>query len=338
MNEVMETEDQRDTRFRQARTRRALLLAPDLSHEMATLTLPTGGATERGEWVPEARIPFRGRVYDDLNDLYAVLVEGSTDFAPKLGQPYPTASYRWQVRDDEGMLAASVLGLPQRYTPASARELVRSLALWFVGRVDKIEPLPGGLEFFDDLTRLIWTLRHRYRLTPDRLRDASVFPCPVCGGVVVVRFFGEPIRAAEERRDLYVAPSADDRLVPDQTGLNPKSLGARQMLDVLAGVTVECTICAWAPAATGEQLVKWMDGDRRTGYVLPPGIRDLADAEDTLWSLDAAARHFGVKPRTIRAWIRDGSVVELLGGWLRREDLLAAFIASRAARNATLYR
>jgi hypothetical protein len=78
---------------------------------------------------------------------------------------------------------------------------------------------------------------------------------------VSVTFFGGPLPTAELRGDLYVAPGAEDRLVPDLPGLNPKSVTARKQLDVLEGVQVSCNGaegCGWSPPATPEQIGRWI--------------------------------------------------------------------------------
>jgi hypothetical protein len=75
---------------------------------------------------------------------------------------------------------------------------------------------------------------------------------------VSVTFFGGDMGSAEIRGDLYVAPGADDRLVPDLPGLNPRSVAARRQLDLLEGVTVGCSGCGWVPAARPEQIARWI--------------------------------------------------------------------------------
>lgn len=67
--------------------------------------------------------------------------------------------------------------------------------------------------------------------------------------------------------------------------------------------------------------------------------RDLTDPDDTWWTIDQTAEHFGVKRRTILDWIRQGDLRKYgKSKLIRRSEALATFRARRKRQAATRYR
>jgi hypothetical protein len=65
-------------------------------------------------------------------------------------------------------------------------------------------------------------------------------------------------------------------------------------------------------------------------------LRDLRDPNDTWWTPDAAAEHFGVTRGAVLRWIREEKVpVYGKSKLMKREDILAAFRARRQRQLAT---
>lgn len=330
MNDIesVETDAQRDTRLRQARTRRALLHAPEVVKVMCDLVFPTDGRTERGEDVPAARIPMRGHALDDVNELYGALVEGVGEFAEALGDDAQDAGRfaRWQTRNVEGHVVASVYGLPDRFTPGIAETLTRNLCVWLLGRVERIEAVPGGVEFFDDVTSMVWRFRYGYRMTLPGLREVSARPCPRCDSPVSVEWFGEPIAQPERRGEFLPI-----RLSTVRDRRDPKSTAGRLVLDLHEGVTVTCTKCVWSlQRAPLTELVDWaVKGGRR-----PDGSVKRA----LLLTIPQAAEAWDVTERTIRNWINSGDVTLLPGKRVHESELRMAYTKRAESKRAREWR
>jgi hypothetical protein len=67
--------------------------------------------------------------------------------------------------------------------------------------------------------------------------------------------------------------------------------------------------------------------------------RDLTNPDDTWWTIDQTAEHFGVKRRTILDWIRANDLHTYgKAKLIRRTEALTTFRARRKKQNATRYR
>lgn len=66
--------------------------------------------------------------------------------------------------------------------------------------------------------------------------------------------------------------------------------------------------------------------------------RDLSDPDDTWWTIDQTAEHFGMKRRTILDWIRAGDLTTYgRQKLLRRAEALATFRKRRQKQRATRF-
>ncbi|WP_025158895.1 helix-turn-helix domain-containing protein [Leifsonia aquatica] len=66
--------------------------------------------------------------------------------------------------------------------------------------------------------------------------------------------------------------------------------------------------------------------------------RNLADPNDTWWTIDQTADHFDIKRRTVMDWIRAGDLT-VYGNTklIRRTDALAVFRARRKQQRETRF-
>lgn len=66
--------------------------------------------------------------------------------------------------------------------------------------------------------------------------------------------------------------------------------------------------------------------------------RNLSDPDDTWWTIDEAAEHFGLKRRTILDWIRAGDLTKYgKTKLLRRSEVLTTFRTRRKNQTATRF-
>ena len=302
---VIETEDQAAARIRETKTRRALLVASEVAEEMAARVYPADGVTEAGEDVRVARIPMRGRILDDLNDLYGSMVEVVVELAEQAdeGLPVAAAAAVWQTRQvldtesGESHELVSVYGLPWRVSPTSVRDLVRSLSVWLTARLPRFLALEAGTA--DDLVRKVWTLRFRYGLVTPSARAVSPRTCARCGvRDVRVEFFGGPLEAAEARGErLSLVPRRWE--TPEQA--------AQEFYQAVDGITVRCGNCGERVDASVSQVAGWLHGlsAGKVGAGVERERRDALILAES-WSVTDAAFVLGVNKSTVSRWVRDG--------------------------------
>jgi len=175
MTEITEqTEEEREAaeaKLRDFRSRKALEHAPELAAHVRSLI----AAPERGEVLSEYVAPMKLAAVDDVDALYAELVNW-VDYWSRWLETMPTATsvVAWSnFREVQGFRANT--------TPAGASMLVRLQAMWLLSRADMIARHPAAADYQQAIATLVWSLKARYPMREPRPRDVSPRPCTICG-------------------------------------------------------------------------------------------------------------------------------------------------------------
>lgn len=172
-------------RVRSQRARTALGEAPTLAQHIRSQVLLTDGRTESGTWTPQATTPLLTVKADDGDQMYARLLEWVAFWGEQLGGMVPsTVEVAWRRVDMDSRAAQpdpQYLGFKAGTTAAGARFLTSMLTSWLLVRHERIIEHESGEAYLDDVTKLVWDLRARYKLTPARERLVSPRACPACG-------------------------------------------------------------------------------------------------------------------------------------------------------------
>ena len=180
---INETDEQRATREAAEaaviayRASRALQSAADIVLHVRALALT--GKTERGETLPEWSAPMRITAVDDVDEVYARIIEWVTYWS-KLLVTLPTATsiVAWHNSNGE-------LGFKAGTTPEGAAMLVRIQTMWLLTRHEIISRHPASTTYHEDLIEFVWALRSKYPKAPRPPRPVSSRPCPTCGEFAV---------------------------------------------------------------------------------------------------------------------------------------------------------
>lgn len=173
MNDTIEeTEDQAAARILAWRCSKALTGAGDLTLHVRSLAL--NGKTERGETLPEWSAPMRITAVDDVDAMYAQLINWVGFWSEALNSPPPsTAIVAWSnTTEPQGFRAGT--------SPLGARMLVQLLAMWLNVQAEAIEGHESAEVYRKDIVELLGTLRGRYPLAARPPKPISLRPCPVC--------------------------------------------------------------------------------------------------------------------------------------------------------------
>lgn len=200
MNDIVETDEEREAREREAeallRARRCLTAlgqAPELAHQIRSALTPSDGRTERGLWFPVMATPLLTAIADDADELYVRILDwvsywnDTLEFGPAM---HAIAARNFQGAHQSAEYAdATVTGFKAGTTPTQAAMLTRVQTMWLITRAPYIDGHPAAAEYHDDVRSMIWNFRAKYHLTPARERNVQGAPCPVCGEVTVGAFW-----------------------------------------------------------------------------------------------------------------------------------------------------
>lgn len=154
----------------------ALIQAPELAQHILGNVTPGGGASDdRVDSSKEAPLPFNQNAFDDVSELYSLLVYWCNIWADYLEQLAPAPAARAWRRD-----SGTVVGLPVTTTADDGSREVGRMSRWLRDRLDSILTLaPEDVDEFDDGIRDVWRMNARWpRLEKPRFSD---MPCPAAG-------------------------------------------------------------------------------------------------------------------------------------------------------------
>lgn len=247
--EIVETEAQAAARIRLVRSRKALTAAPSLAYQLRWDAAPLDGRTERGV-LPELRTPMMTALTDAADELYVVLQRWVAIWAADLQVPAP-AGWSWR-----NPVTADLLGLRADATPETASILVSSAASWLLWHETEIAALPDVGEYHDDVASLVWSLRaaagmiRSHRKSEIAEISTRMCPNPLCASDEVrVEYFGEPMAFAIAR---------GERLAPTPIGDETEDQAANYFAAAVAGVSVRCAVCGWAPELRPSKIARWL--------------------------------------------------------------------------------
>lgn len=174
-----ETDEEREARLarlRATRARKALQAAPDIALHVRAIA--TNGKIERGETLAEWTAPMRITATDDVDELFARLVEWVTSWSRVLVTlPTSVTMVAWsRMNGDE----FEPLGMKAGTTPEGAAMLIRIQCMWLLTRDDVIAQHPSAAAYQNDILDFIWALRSKYPTAPRPERQVSPRPCPIC--------------------------------------------------------------------------------------------------------------------------------------------------------------
>jgi hypothetical protein len=173
LNDIrQETDEEAEARIRQFRTSKALGQAGELAHYVRGLI--TAGKVERGETLPEWSAPMKITAADDLDALFAQLVDWVTYWSRQL-EFMPSSTAVVAHRNSNG-----VQGFKAGTTPEGAAMLVRIQTMWLLNRAAQINRHPTAAAYHENITELIWSIRSRYPTAPRPPKPVSSRPCPIC--------------------------------------------------------------------------------------------------------------------------------------------------------------
>jgi hypothetical protein len=276
---IQETDEQKATRIRRVKARKALTAAPGLAYQLRWDSTPLDGRTERG-WLPELRTPLLTEITDAADYLYTRLHGWVGYWAGQLDVVLPVA-YGWRNLQHPD---APLLGLSSAATPETAHNLVTSVSAWLLWHENDIEALRSGevIDYLDDVPATIWNLRQNTRVKQAEITEPSLRTCPRGHLDVQIEFFGEPMESAEARGErLDVAARVGET---EEHALNEFAL-------VIAGITIRCTRCGWSPPLTASKIARWLTPDaiNPVGPVLGPERASLRRPSDRNYPKTASA-------------------------------------------------
>jgi hypothetical protein len=154
------------------RAHRALLDAPEIA--MHVRGIATNGKVERGDTLPEWSAPMRITATDDLDEMYAQLVNWVIYWAETLEvQPPASTVVAWSN-------AKEVQGFRAGTTPDGAAMLVRLQTMWLLGKHEQITASDAGPAYLLDVSRFVFAVNAKYPSKQPRPKQVSPRPCPVC--------------------------------------------------------------------------------------------------------------------------------------------------------------
>jgi len=207
------------------RARRALLDAPEIA--MHVRSIATNGKVERGETLPEWSAPMRITATDDLDEMYAQLVNWVIYWAETLEVQLPASTVvAWSN-------AKEVQGFRAGTTPDGAAMLVRLQTMWLLGKHEQIAVSDAGPDYLLDVSRFVFAINAKYPSKQPRPKQVSPRPCPVCS---------EPTVGAEWASEDVL----DVRIVCDHCGheIVAKPSNILKWLDVDEPTEAITTACA----------------------------------------------------------------------------------------------
>lgn len=172
MNELLETDADRENRIRKMGAQKALGVAADvLAHVRALVT--AGYASEGGVEVRVERTPLHTGRVDDADAAFVQLADWVEFWGEQFKAAYPRTTRTWRSGEWMGFTAGT--------GPARARMQVQHFTLWLSARLEQIHIHPSGAEFEADVMRIVFSLRARYPMAPGPERLVHPRPCPECG-------------------------------------------------------------------------------------------------------------------------------------------------------------
>lgn len=162
-------------RVQALRTRHLLGVAPDLASHIASLIPRSGGGAwgVRVSGSKELPLPLNAVALEDVNGMYAQLVNWSTSISRSMGVRPPVSVLGWMRKD------ANCDGLPSWAQPDDVALLVGDVSRWLSGRCAQLAHYPLSGVFFEDVREIVGPLLGRYPLAP-RPRTRAARDCPVC--------------------------------------------------------------------------------------------------------------------------------------------------------------
>jgi len=161
----------------------ALIQAPELAaHILGNITNTGGASDDRVDSSRDAPLPFNQAAFDDVSELYGLLVYWCQEWAGYLEvrEIAPTARV-WR------RVSGTVIGLPANVTPEKGSAEVGRMTRWLRDRLDEILTLaPEDVDEFDAGIKDVWRMNARWpRIEKPRY---SVMPCPTdaCGKRIAV--------------------------------------------------------------------------------------------------------------------------------------------------------
>jgi len=188
----------------------ALIQAPELAaHILGNITSTGGQSDDRVDSSRDAPLPFNQAAFDDVSELYSLLVYWCGIWADYLEvrEIAPTARV-W--RRESG----TVIGLPADTTPEKGAAEVGRMTRWLRDRLDVILTLaPEDVDEFDAGIKDVWRMSARWpRVEKPRY---SVMPCPAegCGKRLAVyppAFAGDAQRVFCDNSHFYPEEEFDE--------------------------------------------------------------------------------------------------------------------------------
>jgi hypothetical protein len=159
------------------RARRALGEASEIAMHVRGIAI--NGKVERGETLPEWSAPMRITAADDLDEMYAQIINWVIYWAETLEmQPPASTIVAWSN-------AKEVQGFRAGTTPEGAAMLVRLQTMWLLGRHEQIAGHAAGPDYLLDVSRFVFAINARYPSKEPRPKQVSPRPCPLCGEATV---------------------------------------------------------------------------------------------------------------------------------------------------------
>jgi hypothetical protein len=158
------------------RLEQALIQAPELAaHILGNITNTGGASDDRVDSSRDAPLPFNQAAFDDVSELYALLVYWTGIWAEYLEQRTPAPTARVWRRD-----SGTVVGLPAGSTPEKGSAEVARMSRWLRDRLDTILTLaPEDIDEFTEGLDDVWRMAARWPLI-EKPRYSKM-PCPELG-------------------------------------------------------------------------------------------------------------------------------------------------------------
>jgi hypothetical protein len=190
--------DHTTLRFAAAQAARALNDAPPLvahirSLVTPSLSRPSDGMPRSASKEPPA--PLRLEPIDDVDAVFAQLVDWVTYWAGALDRPQPASTRAGRVNE-----AGETQGLRGNTTPENAEALTRILVNQLVTWEPEIYRHPAARDYYEDVTNIARRASNRYPQAPRAQRPVSPRKCSVCDEHAVGAEW-----ASEDVRDVIVS-------------------------------------------------------------------------------------------------------------------------------------
>lgn len=160
----------------------ALKQAPEIALHVRTMAL--AARTERGETLPEWSAPMRITAADDVDEMFARLIEWVLFWSTELESVASATALAW-TRRVRGSDDFEPVGFRAGTSPEGASLLVQAQTIWLLTRAERIQEHESGEAFMRDVNDFVWAVRAKYPTAPRPPKQTSSRPCPVCGEFAV---------------------------------------------------------------------------------------------------------------------------------------------------------